>query len=125
MPKNAQYILDRAKTHGSFAQFVADWPDTDLIGLFADLKKHGNRLGGMTGPRMLRQMGKDTFLITEDVARCLQQAGLDIKLSPSSQAEMKEIQAVFNDWQQESGLSFAHISRICACSVGENYPEAP
>lgn len=123
--RNAQYVLDRAREHGSYARFVAQWPQEDLVGLFAELKKHGDRLGGMSGPRMLRMMGKDTFILTSDVVMCLQQAGLDIKATPSSQAEMRQIQQAFNQWQWETGLSFNHLSRICACSVGENYLKTP
>jgi hypothetical protein len=30
------------------------------------------------------------------------------------------VQATFNDWQQQSGFSMADMSRIVACSFGEN-----
>ena len=49
---NAHFILDTAKEHGSFGKFVSRWPADDLIGLFAYMKKHGSRLGGMTGQRV-------------------------------------------------------------------------
>jgi len=114
---NAQFILDVGKEHGSFGKFVSRWPEDDLIGLFAYLKKHGARLGGMTGQRVLRNMGKDTFVVTGDVVRCLQNAGLDIKDNPTSKREMGLIQAAFNQWQQESGLAYSHISRVGACSL--------
>lgn len=115
---NAHFIQDVTRQNGSFGKFVSKWPEDDLIGLFAYLKKHGARLGGMSGQRVLRNMGKDTFVVTGDVTRCLIRAGLDIKPQPTSQREMKLIQDAFNHWHEESGLPYAHISRIAALSIG-------
>ncbi|MDP5138393.1 DNA-3-methyladenine glycosylase I, partial [Rheinheimera baltica] len=64
---NAMMIDDIAMKHGSFAKFIAHWPSSDIIGLWAYLKKHGARLGGNTGPYALRAIGKDTFILSEDV----------------------------------------------------------
>jgi 3-methyladenine DNA glycosylase Tag len=114
---NAHFVLDVTREHGSFGKFISRWPSADLIGLFAYMKKHGARLGGMTGQRVLRNMGKDTFVITPDVVRCLQRAGLDISESPGSKREMALIQSSFNHWNDESGLPYSHISRICAFSL--------
>jgi 3-methyladenine DNA glycosylase Tag len=115
--ENARFILEVAKEHGSFGKFISRWPAEDLIGLFAYMKKHGARLGGMTGQRVLRNMGKDTFVITADVTRCLQRAGADISDSPGSKRELSLIQQTFNGWHRESGLPYSHISRICAFSL--------
>ncbi len=114
---NAQYLLDIEKEHGSFGKFVSRWPQEDLIGLLSHMKKHGSRLGGMSGQRVLRNMGKDTFVMTGDVVKCLQRAGLDIKDNPTSQREMRLIQEAFNQWHEESGLPYSHLSRIGAFSV--------
>jgi 3-methyladenine DNA glycosylase Tag len=114
---NARFILEVAKEHGSFGRFVSRWPQEDLIGLFGYMKKHGARLGGMTGQRVLRNMGKDTFVITGDVTRCLQRAGADITANPTSKRELALIQATFNHWHEESALPYSHMSRICACSL--------
>lgn len=114
---NARYVLDVAREHGSFGRFVSRWPRRDLIGLFAHMKEHGSRLGGMTGQRVLRNMGRDTFIITKDVTRCLQQAGAHISDSPGTKRELRLIQDVFNRWQEETGLPFSHLSRIAALSV--------
>lgn len=114
---NARFILEVKREHGSFGKFISRWSSQDLIGLFAFMKKHGSRLGGMTGQRVLRNMGKDTFVLTADVIRCVQNAGADIKNTPGSQRELRLIQAAFNDWHEESGLPYSHISRICACSL--------
>ena len=114
---NARFILDVAKEHGSFGKFISRWPAENLIELFAYLKKYGSRLGGMTGQRVLRNMGKDTIVLTGDVIRCLQQAGLDITGTPSSKRQLKLVQETFNFWHEESGLPYSHISRVCAYSL--------
>ena len=114
---NARFLLDIQKEHGSFGKFISHWPEADLIGLFAYMKKHGSRLGGMTGQRILRNMGKDTFVITGDVTRCLQRAGTEISNTPASKREFTLIQAAFNAWHAESALPYSHMSRICAYSM--------
>ena len=118
--RNAQFVLEMAEEHGSFAKLVANWPEQDLIGLLELMKKRGDRLGGVTGMRVLRNLGKDTFVLSGDVIACLKDAGLDIDKA-SSKRELKLIQATFNQWHEETGLPYSHLSRICSCSVGENY----
>lgn len=120
VPKNAQFIIDIEREHDSFARFVCDWPKDNLIELFQIFKKRGNRLGGMTGPRVLRNLGIDTFILTKDVVHCLQLAGVDIKDNPSSKSDLLKVQRAFNQWQQESQLPLSHISAICAHSTGKN-----
>jgi 3-methyladenine DNA glycosylase Tag len=115
--RNARLVLEVGREHGSFGKFIAGWPEQDLVGLFDYLKKHGDRLGGMTGQRVLRNMGKDTFIVTGDVVRCLRAAGLAIADSPTSKRDLLRIQEAFNTWQAESGLPYSHMSRICACSL--------
>lgn len=114
---NAQFILDITREHGSFGKFIGRWPGQDLIELFRLLKVRGSRLGGMTGQRILRNMGKDTFIVTGDVVRCLQRSGLDIGDSPGSKRELGLIQETLNQWHEESELPYSHLSRIAALSV--------
>jgi 3-methyladenine DNA glycosylase Tag len=113
---NAQFVLDISNEYGSFGKFVNRWPTDNLIGLFSVLKKRGQRLGGMSGQRVLRNMGKDTFILTGDVVRCLQR-GLEISNNPSSQRELRQVQDTFNHWHADSGLPYSHLSRIAALSV--------
>lgn len=115
--QNARYIFDIAQEHGSFGKFVSRWPQEDLVGLFDHLKKHGSRLGGMSGQRVLRNMGKDTFVVTGDVTKCLRNAGVDIGTNPTSKREMKLVQSAFDTWHAETGLPYSHLSRICALSL--------
>ncbi len=118
--ENAYFVKEISEQHGGFGSFIANWPETEITQLWLYLKKHGCRLGGNTGPYFLRAMGKDTFLMTSDVVRYLIGQGL-IDRQPNSQRDLKIVQKTFNDWQQESGNSMAELSRIIACSIGENY----
>src|SRR5476651_1582960 len=67
VPRNAQMILDIAHEKSSFGAFIADWPVTDIVGLWKYLSKHGHQLGGLSAPRFLRMVGKDTFVPSDDV----------------------------------------------------------
>ncbi|MCE9679680.1 DNA-3-methyladenine glycosylase I [Shewanella sp. AS1] len=116
---NALMVHDIAIKHGSFAQFIANWPGDDIVGLWNELKRLGCRLGGNTGPYFLRAIGKDTFLLTDDVKGYFQAHKL-INYGFTSKAGLAQVQAAFNLWQQESGYSLAEISRVLACSVGDN-----
>ena len=115
---NARMILELAGEHGSFGEFVAQWPADDPVGLFLYLKEHGERLGGMTGPYMLRAMGFDTFLFTRDVTQALVDAKV-IDKAPTTKRRMLAAQAAFVGWKQESGRSFVELSRTLAYSTGD------
>ena len=121
VPQNATYIDDQSREYGSYAAFLQQWPQEDLIGLYRHLKQAGCRLGGMSGPRILRQMGLDTFMLSTDVVMCLQDAGLDIADQPSNKRDLAKVQDCFNSWRQQTGCSFTRLSRICASSIGQNY----
>lgn len=118
---NVSFLYDLRFSHEGVAKLIAYWPVDDQIGLLQLLKKQGSRLGGNTGQYFLRTMGKDGFVLSRDVVACLQASGLDIKTEPSSQREFKLIQAGFNEWHRQSGLSYTHLSRICAFSTGDNF----
>ena len=121
VPQNATYIDDQSREYGSYAAFLQQWPQENLIGLYRHLKQAGCRLGGMSGPRILRQMGLDTFILSTDVVMCLQDAGLDIADQPSNMRDLAKVQDCFNSWRQQTGFSFTRLSRICASSIGQNY----
>lgn len=116
---NAMMIDDIARKHGSFARFIADWPGNDIIGLWAYLKQHGARLGGNTGPYALRAIGKDTFILSNDVEAYLRATNV-FDGGINSKRSLAQIQQQFNLWQQQSRRSLQHISQIIALSVGEN-----
>lgn len=117
---NAYFVNDVSEQHGSFGRFLADWPSDDQIGLMAHLKGCGGRLGGQTGQWVLRMVGWDAFVLTPDVVSALKYAGCDIADNPSSKRDLATVQAAFNEWHEQSGLLYAHISRTVACAVGQN-----
>jgi|TARA_B110000438_G_scaffold303554_1_gene365586 3-methyladenine DNA glycosylase Tag len=114
---NAVYVLDKQRSHGSFGAFIAEWPTNNITGLWLELKKKGCRLGGNSGPMMLRSMGKDTFLMTKDVCAALVNHGFVDKISPTSQRDLKQVETVFGALRDQSGRSLCEISRILACTV--------
>ncbi|WP_088331285.1 DNA-3-methyladenine glycosylase I [Lacimicrobium sp. SS2-24] len=116
---NAMMIDSVRREHGSFGNFVADWPGEDITGLWAWLKKHGERLGGNTGPYALRALGKDTFLLSRDVEAYFRQHKL-IDGGLTSKRSLDRIQQVFNQLQQQSGRSLQELSQIIALSSGDN-----
>ena len=118
---NVFFVQDESRRSGGFGQFIADWPVEDQIGLMAYLKKHGSRLGGQSALWFLRRVGKDCFIPARDVAVLLRSIGLDIAENPTSKRDLSKIQAQFNEWHAETGLPYSHLSRIAACSVGDNY----
>jgi 3-methyladenine DNA glycosylase Tag len=118
--ENAAFVQEIAREHGSFGKFLAKWPSSDQIGLLDLLAKRGSRLGGNTGQMFLRFVGWDGFVTSQDVVACLRDAGLDIAAEVKSKGDLVKVQAQFNAWAAETGLPYAHLSRICAMSVGEN-----
>ena len=120
---NAALISEIAKEHGSFGKFLARWPSSDEIGLLDLLAKRGSRLGGNTGQMLLRFLGWDGFVTSRDVVACLRDAGLDIAEEVKSKGDLAKVQAQFNAWAKETGLPYAHLSRICALSIGEDHSE--
>lgn len=80
--ENAVFLCDLAREHGSAAAFFADWPVADFAGLLDVLKKRGSRLSGTTGQYFLRFMGKDSFVMSKDVAAALIGEGVVDKPPP-------------------------------------------
>jgi 3-methyladenine DNA glycosylase Tag len=119
--ENAQFVQAIAKEHGSFGKFLALWPASDEVGLLDLLAKRGRRLGGNTGQMLLRFVGWDGFVTSKDVVACLRDAGLDIAEEVKSRGDLAKVQAAFNAWAEETSLPYAHLSRICALSSGENH----
>lgn len=114
---NAWFIHSIASAEGSFGQWLADWPVEDTVGLWAEMKKRGQRLGGNTGPMVLRELGRDTFVLSSDVVTLLKANDIISRDNPTSKRDLQAIQAAFNQWRNESGRPLAEISRIGSCSV--------
>jgi 3-methyladenine DNA glycosylase Tag len=120
---NALFVQDIAAEHGSFGAFLAAWPQEDQVGLMAFLSKRGSRLGGATGQYLLRMVGWDAFVLSRDVVAAIRDAGIDVADMPTSKGDLAKIQAQFNIWRKQSGLSGMQMSRILALSIGENYDQ--
>ena len=120
--ENAKFVSDIAAEHGSFGKFLATWPVDDQIGLMEVLAKRGSRLGGNTCQYLLRFLGRDSFILTNDLMLCLRDSGVPISETGTSKKDLRAAQAQLNDWARETGLPLTHISRICSMSIGENHP---
>ncbi len=114
--RNAQYMLEVRDEHGSFGRFLAAWPADDFVGLWDELKRRGDRLGGQTGRFFLRFIGRDTPMFSKDVVKALIHAGV-VEKEPSSKKALAATQAAFNQWREESGRSYNEMSRVLAMSV--------
>lgn len=114
--ENARLIQKTAAQHGSFGAFVAGWPPDDLAGLLEVLERQGARLGGLTGQRVLRRMGADSFVLSGDVVARLIAEGV-IGKQPTSRRDMAAVQVAFNTWAAQSGRSLTEISQTLAASI--------
>lgn len=117
IPRNAQFILDIRKEYDcSFGEFIANWPTTDIIGLWRLLAKRGARLGGRSAAGFLRLVGKDTFLLTSDVVARLIASGI-VDQAPTSQRDLQNVQNAFNALQQTSGRPLCQLSSMLSLSI--------
>ena len=120
---NAEMMFEQSHNGESFSDFIRQWPSDNIIGLWSYLKKHGQRLGGNTGPYALRAIGKDTFLLTKDVEAYFRAHNI-ISGGLQSKTSLQAIQNSFNHWQQQSDLSLTQLSRLVAYATGDNHIHA-
>ncbi|MBW4935295.1 DNA-3-methyladenine glycosylase I [Marinobacter sp. F4206] len=116
VPENARMIVDAAREYGSFGQFLEQWPRDDQAGLLLWLKRNGARLGGNSAQYFLRRVGWDGFILSSDVVTALRRADL-LDASPGSKKALMQAQAAFNDWHEETGLPYCHLSRVLSFTV--------
>lgn len=121
IPQNAQFILDIRQEQGtSFAEFIANWPVEDIVGLWALLAKRGCRLGGRSGAGFLRLIGKDTFLTTTDVIARLHASGI-VDREPKTQRELQLVQDAFNELREQSGRPLCQLSAMLSLSINPRF----
>lgn len=113
---NARFILDIEKSAPSAGAFFADWKNDHYVDLLQLLTKQGSRLGALTGQRMLRMMGKDSFLLSPDVVARLVAEGI-VDKAPTSKRAMVATQEAFNIWADQSGRGLTQMSQVLAFSV--------
>ena len=116
VPRNAQFVLDVRREKGSFGALIADWPVTDIVGLWHYLAKHGSQLGGLSAPRFLRMIGKDTFIPSDDMVAALKAQHI-IDKAPTSLRDRAAVQAAFNQWHAQSGRPLCQLSVMLAHTV--------
>lgn len=116
VPRNAFMIVEASEEHGGFGRFLANWPSSDQVGLLLWLKKNGSRLGGASAQYFLRMVGWDGFVLSRDVVVALQNHNL-MDATPGSQKALKQAQQVFNQWHAETGLPYAHLSKILSLTL--------
>ncbi|MBN9887459.1 DNA-3-methyladenine glycosylase I [Salipiger abyssi] len=114
---NAAFLRRLAEEGTPFGRRVADWPEADFAGLLDWLKRDGSRLGGGTAAYLLRSMGKDGYILSQDVVARLVAEGV-IDKAPSSRKAMQAVQQAFNALREESGATLTTISRVLAQSIG-------
>ncbi len=113
---NAAAMLAIAEAHGGFGAWLADWPGTDIVGLWEALTKRFGQMGGNSGPTFLRMVGKDTFLLTPSVVAALKRWNA-IAAPPKNRADRAAVQAHFNAWTAETGRQLCQLSLILAAST--------
>ena len=116
VPRNAQMLLDIRHEHGSFGQFIAQWPEQDIVGLWRYLDKHAYQLGGLSAPRFLRMAGKDTFVLSNDVVAALQAQDIGTK-NPTSQRDLAAVQDAFNIGHEQRGRPMSQLSMLLALTA--------
>ena len=112
---NAVFIQE-LRDEGGVGTVLGGWPSTDYIGLLELLKKRASRLGGNSASYAMRFMGRDSWILSQDVTARLIAEGV-IDKPATSKTALKAVQAAFNDWMQQSGRSLTEISRVLAMSV--------
>ncbi|MEM6825430.1 MAG: DNA-3-methyladenine glycosylase I, partial [Pseudomonadota bacterium] len=114
--ENAVFVQDVSKEARGFGRKIGDWPSEDYAGLLLWLKREGARLGGTTGQYVLRFMGKESYILGQDVIARLIAEGV-VEKAPTSQKAMHAVQDAFNTWKDQSGRSLTEISRVLAQSI--------
>lgn len=113
---NAQAISDLSSEYSGFGQYLADWPGERVVELWHDIQRRFTQLGGNSAPYFLRMMGKDTFVLTNDVKNALNRWGA-FQGEPKGKRAQRQLQECFNIWAQESAKPLCQVSMILALSA--------
>jgi 3-methyladenine DNA glycosylase Tag len=113
---NAQAMQTIGAGFGSFGFWLAEWPEAEIVDLWAELKKRFSQLGGRSAPAFLRMAGKDTFILTDWVIKALAQWQAYSGKTHTRTAHA-EIQALFNHWHEQTARTYCQISQILALSI--------
>lgn len=113
---NARFLSRLDDESGGASRHLAKWPVEDHCGLLALISEKGARLGGVTGQRVCRMVGRDGYILAPDVCKRLTREGI-IDRSAMSKRAMIAVQDAFNQWRSESDRPLTQISQILAMSV--------
>ena len=113
---NGAAMIELAAEKKSCGDYLAAWPGDNIVGLWDDLAKRFQHLGGGSGPQFLRMAGKDTFVLSDWVVKALNEWGA-FKGTPKSKGDRAKVQALFNAWTEETGKPLAQLSMTLAASV--------
>ena len=110
---NATWMIGLQAEQEGFASYIAEWPVESIVELWLDMKKKGSQMGGRSAQAFLRMVGKDTFMLTQDVMVQLRAQGISDKVdAPTAKRDLAIIQDAFNQWHEQSQWPMAHISRL-------------
>lgn len=113
---NAAAFCTIAEEKGGVGAYLADWPVSDIVGLWNDLARRCAQMGGNSAAYFLRMAGKDTFILTPSTVAALQRWNV-FEGEPKTKADRVAVQAIFNAWADKTELPLAHLSVILAASV--------
>src|SRR5271169_2287177 len=113
---NAAAMIALSEEHGSFGAWLADWPGTEVVGLWEGLAKRFSQMGGNSGPTFLRMVGKDTFILTPSVIAALKHWDA-VDAPPKNRKDRAAVQSAFNAWATETGRPLCQLSLILAASI--------
>ncbi len=113
---NARAMLEITAQHGGFGSWLAAWPVTEIVDLWAEISRRFSQMGGRSAPYFLRMVGKDTFVLTGAVVKALNGFGV-WRGEPRTRGDRRAVQAIFNRWHEETGRPLCQLSQILAMSV--------
>jgi 3-methyladenine DNA glycosylase Tag len=114
--ENARFLSALQAETGDAVGHLARWPVEDHAELLTLFASRGARLGGLTGQRACRAVGRDGFVLSPDVVKRLALEGV-LEGPATSKTALAKAQAAFNRWRAESGRPLTQISQILAFSV--------
>lgn len=113
---NASAMCLLAETKGGCGPYLADWPTSDIVGLWDDIAMRFSQMGGSSASYFLRMAGKDTFVLSSDVIGALNRWG-GFDGTPKGKRDRARVQGAFNEWAGESGWPLCRISMTLALST--------
>jgi 3-methyladenine DNA glycosylase Tag len=113
---NAAAIVALRAAGQPIGAWLAAWPADDAVGLWDELARRFSQLGGNSGPYFLRMAGRDTFILSESVAKALVHWRA-VAEPPRSRSDRHVAQGAFTRWAEESGRPLCQLSQILALSV--------